>query len=125
MKLDHGIIMDEIIKSLRANDHATDYLARMEGLTFIRHDAHFHKVNQAFSKELTLHTHPSVLVDPLTPREMDVLALLSTNKTVPEIAADLYVTPNTVRSHIKRIYDKLDVHRRLGAVQKARELNLI
>jgi len=65
------------------------------------------------------------LIEPLTRREMDVLRLLITNMTVPEIADELVVTSNTVRSHVKRIYEKLEVHRRLSAVEKAKELNLV
>jgi LuxR family maltose regulon positive regulatory protein len=65
------------------------------------------------------------LIEPLTSREMDVLRLLVTNMTVPEIADELVVTANTVRSHVKRIYEKLEVHRRLSAVEKAKELKLV
>ena len=63
--------------------------------------------------------------EPLTVRELDVLRLLVTNKTVPEIAEELVVSPNTIRSHVKHIYEKLGVHRRLSAVQKAKDLNLV
>ena len=55
---------------------------------------------------------------PLTAREVDILRLLATKMTVPEIAAILYVTPNTIRSHVKHIYGKLEVHRCFSAVQK-------
>ena len=65
------------------------------------------------------------LIEPLTTREMDVLRLLVTNMTVPEIADELVVAANTVRSHVKRIYEKLEVHRRLSAVEKAKDLNLV
>jgi LuxR family maltose regulon positive regulatory protein len=63
--------------------------------------------------------------DPLTPREMEVLSLLDTSLTTPEIAAKLVVSANTVRSHVKHIYNKLDVRRRLDAVRKAKALNII
>jgi LuxR family maltose regulon positive regulatory protein len=68
---------------------------------------------------------PSVLVEPLTVREVDVLRLLGTHLTSTEIAEQLYVSPNTVRFHIKNIYGKLGVHRRSDAVERARELRLI
>jgi LuxR family maltose regulon positive regulatory protein len=64
-------------------------------------------------------------IEPLTDRELDVLRFLVTNKTVPEIADELVISPNTVRSHVKHIYEKLGVHRRLSAVQKAKDLNLV
>ena len=54
-----------------------------------------------------------------------VLKYLDTSKSVPEIAAEMFLTPNTVRSHIKNIYQKLNVHNRISSVNKARELGLI
>ena len=69
--------------------------------------------------------HPTALVDPLSERELQVLRLLATNLTSTEIAEELYISPSTVRSHIKNIYSKLDVHRRYDAVERARKLKLI
>jgi LuxR family maltose regulon positive regulatory protein len=65
------------------------------------------------------------LVEPLTERELEVLGLLATGMSNPEIAGALYVAVSTVRSHCKSIYGKLDVHRRWDAVQRGRELGLI
>jgi LuxR family maltose regulon positive regulatory protein len=56
---------------------------------------------------------------------MDVLRLLATSLSTPEIADELFVTPNTVRSHVKSIYGKLGVHNRIEAIQRAEELDLI
>jgi LuxR family maltose regulon positive regulatory protein len=65
------------------------------------------------------------LIEPLSQRELDVLRLLPTNLTTPEIAESLYIGVNTVRSHIKNIYSKLGVHKRSEAVAKARNLDII
>jgi LuxR family maltose regulon positive regulatory protein len=65
------------------------------------------------------------LVEPLSERELDVLRLLPTNLTTPEMAESLYIGVNTVRSHIKNIYSKLGVHKRSEAVAKARDLEII
>ncbi len=65
------------------------------------------------------------LVEPLTERELEVLLMLDTRLTSTEIAAELYISVSTVRTHIKNIYGKLDVHRRLEAVDKARQLGLL
>ncbi|HSJ57915.1 MAG TPA: LuxR C-terminal-related transcriptional regulator [Anaerolineae bacterium] len=62
---------------------------------------------------------------PLTPRELEVLRLLATPLSPEDIAERLFVAVSTVRSHTKSIYAKLHVHRRLDAVQRARELKLI
>ena len=67
----------------------------------------------------------SVLVEPLTERELEVLRLLRTNLSSPEIAEQLFVAPSTVRSHTKSIYGKLDAHSRREAVERAKELGLL
>jgi LuxR family maltose regulon positive regulatory protein len=66
--------------------------------------------------------HP--LLEPLSERELEVLGYLRSSLTVPEIAAELYIAESTVRSHVKSIYAKLGVHRRMDAVQRAKELSM-
>jgi LuxR family transcriptional regulator, maltose regulon positive regulatory protein len=63
--------------------------------------------------------------DPLSERELDVLRLLATGMSNPEIADELIVAVSTVRSHCKSIYGKLDVHSRWDAVRRGQELDLI
>jgi LuxR family maltose regulon positive regulatory protein len=67
---------------------------------------------------------PQVLVDELSRREIEVLRLLRTDLTGPEIAAELVVSLNTVRSHTKSIFSKLGVTNRLAAIRRADELGL-
>ncbi|MDQ4137577.1 MAG: LuxR C-terminal-related transcriptional regulator, partial [Actinomycetota bacterium] len=64
----------------------------------------------------------SVLVEPLSEREREVLRLLDTDLTGPEIARQLVVSLNTVRTHTKSIYAKLGVNNRRAAVRRAEEL---
>lgn len=66
-----------------------------------------------------------VFIDPLSQRELEVLQYLSTYLSTPEIAERLVVSANTVRTHIKNIYNKLGVHGRSAAVQQAKELGLL
>ena len=61
----------------------------------------------------------------LSPSELRVLRYLPTNLTRPEIARELYVSINTVNTHIRNIYSKLGVSDRSSAVQRARELRLL
>ena len=65
------------------------------------------------------------LAEPLSERELDVLRLLATGLSNPEIAEQLYVASSTVRSHLKSIYGKLNVHKRWDAVRRAEELGLL
>lgn len=65
------------------------------------------------------------MVEPLSRRELEILRLLTTHLASTDIARELTVSPNTVRTHIKNIYSKLNVHSRSEAVQKARELDLM
>jgi LuxR family maltose regulon positive regulatory protein len=65
------------------------------------------------------------LVVPLSDREQVVLRYLSSRLSAGEIADELYVSINTVKSHIKSIYRKLDTNRRWDAVKRARQLQLL
>ena len=68
---------------------------------------------------------PIALVEPLTPRELDVLRLMAEGLSNAGIARRLYLTVNTLKAHTNSIYGKLDVHSRLQAVNRARELGLL
>jgi LuxR family maltose regulon positive regulatory protein len=61
----------------------------------------------------------------LTERELEVLRLLHTELSVSELGKHLYVSPSTVKSHVKSIYRKLDVSSRKGAVEQAHARRLI
>jgi LuxR family transcriptional regulator, maltose regulon positive regulatory protein len=68
---------------------------------------------------------PRPLIDELSEAELRVVRYLPSNLKVPEIAAELFVSANTVRTHLRHIYAKLDVHNRGEAVDRARELRLL
>jgi LuxR family maltose regulon positive regulatory protein len=65
------------------------------------------------------------LREPLSQAETRVLRYLPTNLTVPEIASQLYLSVNTVRTHMRHMYDKLGVHRRHEVIEQARSLGLL
>jgi len=67
----------------------------------------------------------SVLPDPLSDRELDVLRLLGSELDGPGIARELVVSLNTVRTHTKHIYTKLGVNNRRAAVSRAHQLGLL
>ncbi len=64
------------------------------------------------------------LIEPLSERELEVLRLLATGLNGPEIARELVVSLNTMRTHTKNIYSKLGVNDRRAAVHRAKELDL-
>jgi DNA-binding CsgD family transcriptional regulator len=61
----------------------------------------------------------------LSPRECEILALLASGQSIKEMARTLGISPNTVKTHVARVYGKLEVDRRIQAVEKARWLALI
>jgi LuxR family maltose regulon positive regulatory protein len=65
------------------------------------------------------------LIEPLSDRELNVLRLLNTDLSGPEIAAELIVSVNTIKTHIKHIYGKLNAHSRYEAVERAKQLDLL
>ncbi|WP_270889958.1 LuxR C-terminal-related transcriptional regulator [Pedococcus sp. 5OH_020] len=65
------------------------------------------------------------LIDPLSERELEVLRLLATDLSGPEMARHLVVSLNTVRTHTRKVYSKLGVRGRRAAVSRAQELNLL
>ena len=89
--------------------------------------------NKAFKRDdspsITHHSVPTtrhaLLIEPLTPREHDVLTLLASGASNQAIANTLIITPNTAKRHVKHILGKLDVTNRVQAVIRARELNLL
>jgi LuxR family transcriptional regulator, maltose regulon positive regulatory protein len=74
----------------------------------------------------TSQVHPtSMLADPLSKRELQVLRMLATELTGPQISRELHISLNTVRTHTKHIFLKLDANARSGAVRRAETLGLI
>ena len=61
----------------------------------------------------------------MSDRELQVLRLLDSTMSGPEIARELFVTLNTLRSHTKHIFTKLDVNSRAAAVSRAQERGLL
>ncbi|HEY0736915.1 MAG TPA: LuxR C-terminal-related transcriptional regulator [Herpetosiphonaceae bacterium] len=79
----------------------------------------------AFGKTAARPPSNRVLIEPLSERELDVLRLLGTDLSGPDIARELMVSLNTLRTHTKNIYEKLGVNNRRAAVHRAEELKLL
>ncbi|MDQ1664054.1 MAG: hypothetical protein QOH75_85 [Actinomycetota bacterium] len=106
---DEGPPMAALLKVL-VRKKATGYLRRLLATT--SRTEHGTPVHQA-------------LVEPLSERELDVLRLLGSDLDGPDIARELSVSLNTMRTHTKNIYAKLGVTSRRGAVRQAQQLDLL
>jgi DNA-binding NarL/FixJ family response regulator len=61
----------------------------------------------------------------LTPRQLEVLKLLSEGKSAREIGSDLYLSQATVRNHIRALFQALGAHSQLAALAKARKMGIL
>jgi LuxR family maltose regulon positive regulatory protein len=104
---------------------------RMEGLlkrqirNGTAHRAVVGELLDAFADRAPARHSVAPLLEPLSDREQAILRYLPTTLSNREIAAELFVTTNTVKTHLRSIYRKLDVARRREAVERARDLRLL
>ncbi|HEV3295675.1 MAG TPA: LuxR C-terminal-related transcriptional regulator, partial [Streptosporangiaceae bacterium] len=84
------------------------------------------RLQRAFgARQLAPDAVPSGIVDPLTGRELEVLAMLAAGRSNQAIAGELVVTLDTVKKHVGHVLGKLGAANRTEAVARARELSLI
>ena len=107
--LDEGPAMGELLAAAARRSPAS-YASRLLG---------------ADDDRIPAPTRRQPLVEPLSERELEVLRLLASDLDGPEIAAELFVSLNTMRTHTKNIYAKLGVSSRRAAVTRAAELGLL
>jgi LuxR family transcriptional regulator, maltose regulon positive regulatory protein len=122
--VDEGQAMSELLQGLLRKDPGNHYAEEL--LALLRREAAQSSALQRIREgSLGRPEGQPLLIERLSEREREVLRLLATHLATPEMAENLIVSTHTVRSHIKSIYGKLDVHSRLEAVDRARELGLI
>jgi LuxR family transcriptional regulator, maltose regulon positive regulatory protein len=86
---------------------------------------------EAFTKgmpgRVTAETYSSkiILPEPISKRELEVLRLLASSLSGPQIADELFISLGTFQTHTKSIYGKLGVHNRLEAIERAKVLKLL
>lgn len=61
----------------------------------------------------------------ISDREFEVLSLLAAGRSNKEIAKQLEVSPNTIKTHVAKLFEKLEAQRRTEAISRARELGMI
>ncbi|MHB8135044.1 MAG: LuxR C-terminal-related transcriptional regulator [Anaerolineaceae bacterium] len=92
--------------------------------------AYLEKILAAFASPTEIQasklmSQQSGLIEPLSQRELEVLKLICQGQSNNDICKQLYLALDTVKGHNRRIFEKLQVHRRTEAIARARELNLI
>lgn len=115
---------DQLVRPfLTTADPATADLVRR--LVAPRHDALARLVRERLGPAAPGAPEAAPLLEPLTERELAILAMLPTMGSNTEIGADLFVSVNTVKAHLKALYRKLGVGSRRDAVRRGRELGLL
>ncbi len=116
---DEGLPIRELLTRMNAS---------REGRT-ARQKTYIRKLLATFGAQQGIHpsafSSQPLLVEPLSERELEVLKLLGTELSGPEIADKLNVSLNTVRTHTKNIYSKLGANNRRAAIRRAEELDLL
>ena len=117
--IDLGQPMGELLSTLFEQGIAVQYAQKLLGEMA-------HTMPAAEWQTTAARTNRAIpsMFEALTEREVQVLRLLNTELSIPEIADELIVGVSTVRSHVKNIYSKLGVHSRYEAIAKAKELDL-
>ncbi|WP_420631574.1 LuxR C-terminal-related transcriptional regulator [Candidatus Leptofilum sp.] len=116
--VDEGVAMGQLLREAAVRQIMPDYTGKLLA-------AFAAKEQDSQGKPFLPESLPQPLIEPLTQRELDVLRLLKSELSGPEIARELVVALSTVRTHTKSIYSKLNVNNRRTAVKRAEELHLI
>ena len=120
--LDLGARMLDLLRKFRAAQRHhpyVDVLITAESIPVAKQEV------SSLSDSTTPSAVQGELIEPLSERELQVLRLLRSSMTNAEIADHLYVSVNTIRTHIRNIYEKLGVHRRLDAIASAEKLGIL
>ena len=116
--VDEGLPMAQLLSEAAAHGMMSDYIGKL--LAAFEAEG---QVNADESPRLAPASSQS-LIEPLSERELEVLRLLRTELSGPEIARQLVVSLSTIRTHTQNIYNKLGVSNRRAAVRRAEELGL-
>jgi LuxR family maltose regulon positive regulatory protein len=120
--IDEGPPMGELLRQAAALGTAVDYGSRL--LAALEAETENERRDTKLAPPLSA-LRPSPLIEPLSKRELEVLRLWAAHLTRTDIAEELFISVNTVRSHIKNIYSKLGAHSRKDAIQRAKRQGLL
>ena len=115
--VDEGAVMAKLLRLTKTRGVALDYIDELL--------AAFPETEPVPGVPGRHRQSPSPLIEPLTERERQVLHLLCTGLSNPEIAAELIIATGTVKKHLHNIYGKLGVRNRSQAILRTEELGLL
>lgn len=123
--LEHGHpvaeALEDLIKRKQLGRTRKDYVRRiLEAFS----GSHPH-LDQQPATVISTESSLTALIDPLTDRELDVVRLMVKGLKYQEIADSLFISKNTVRFHVKAIYQKLNANNRTQAIEKAHQLQIL
>jgi LuxR family maltose regulon positive regulatory protein len=117
--VDEGLPMARLLPQASDRGIKPDYIRRLLGVFAAQGQGN------AVEPSHLAPTSSQPLIEPLSERELEVLRLLRTELSGPEIARQLVVSLSTMRTHTQNIYNKLGVNNRRAAVRRAEELDLL
>jgi LuxR family maltose regulon positive regulatory protein len=124
--------MAEMLKRLFAKNIAVDYTKKLlapfrdeEQIAVPEVPDHPGESPPPPTRPLSRSPDSQPLIEPVTNRELEILELLAQRRQNKEIADKLFISTETVKSHLKNIYGKLNVSNRREAVEKAKGLDLL
>ncbi|MCL5952782.1 MAG: LuxR C-terminal-related transcriptional regulator, partial [Chloroflexi bacterium] len=121
--LDEGAKMQFMISDLRFRIETQ--APRLRGYVYTLLSAFSTEIPTTAPKSEILNPKSAILFEPLSPQEQRVLRLLTAGMSNPEIARELVVSTNTIKTQVQSIYRKLNVSNRAEARDIAREINLL
>ena len=122
--LDLGKPMRVLLERMQKQDPSDDFLKKIIG-SFEPKGKHFTNIQNPNGDVETINKKPQKLIEPLTPRELEVLELLFGPMSIKEIALTLNISYATVKRHSINIYAKLGVNNRRNAISRAEELKIL
>ena len=125
--------LEQALTAAEPEGYVRLFLDEGQAMTVLLRDAARRGITPGYITELLAGGEPPTarpdktqrLLEPLSDRELEVLRLLASELSGPDIASHLYVSVNTLRTHTKHIFSKLDVNTRRAAVRRATQLGLL
>ena len=114
--VDEGLPMAQLLSAAEGLGRMPDYI----GKVLAAYEAKEHK-----GEDISYQPPAGSLIEPLSPRELEVLQLIAAGRSDQEMCEQLFLALSTVKGHNRKIFGKLQVQRRTEAVARARELGLL